>query len=159
MSMQPFFEWMQGLRFSAFFLETVWPTPIIQCIHLISVAVFAGAILVVDLRLLGKGLTETPVAQLARAAEPWLIGSFVALVLTGIPQLASTALKQYYSPFFWWKMQALLVGVILTLTVRRRISRQADSQLGPVWPKVVALVSIALWTSVTIGARLIGLLS
>jgi len=31
--------------------------------------------------------------------------------------------------------------------------------LGLVLPKVVALCSIALWTSVTIGARLIGLLS
>ena len=159
MSVLPFFEWMEGLQFSAFFLGTVWPTPIVQCVHLIAVAVFAGAVLVVDLRLLGRGLTQTPLAQLARDAEPWLIGSFVVLVLTGIPQLASTALKQYYSPFFWWKMEALLVGVVLTLTIRRQISSKEESQLGPVWPKVVAVASIALWTSVTIGARLIGLLS
>ena len=159
MSLLPFFEWMQGLRFSAYFLETVWPTPIVQCIHLVAVATFAGALLVVDLRLLGKGLTETPLAQVASDAEPWLICSFVVLALTGIPQLGSTALKQYYSPFFWLKMETLLVGVILTLTIRRKISSKKESQLGPVWPKVVALTSIALWTSVTIGARLIGLLS
>ena len=159
MSLQPFFEWMQGLRFSAFFLESVWPTPIIQCIHLSSVAVFAGAVLLVDLRLLGKGLKGTPLPQLARAAEPFLIGSFVVLVLTGIPQMASTALKQYYSPFFWWKMEMVLSAVILTVTVRRKLASTDESQLGPVFPKVVALCSIALWTSVTIGARLIGLLS
>ena len=159
MSLLPLFEWMQGLRFSGFFLENVWPTPIVQCVHLVAVAAFAGAVLVVDLRLLGRGLTDTPLAQLATAAEPWLIGSFVVLVLTGMPQLASTALKQYYSPFFWWKMEALLVGVILTLTIRRKIASTDESQLGPVWPKVVAIASIALWTSVTIGARLIGLLS
>ena len=157
--MLPFFEWMQGLRFSGFFLETIWPTPIAQNIHLLAVAVFAGSLLVVDLRMLGRGLIETPLPQLARSAEPWLIGSFVVLVLTGIPQMTSTALKQYYSPFFWWKMQAVLVGVIVTVTVRRRMSMRTEAQLGPVWPKVVALVSIALWTSVTIGARLIGLLS
>ena len=157
--MLPFFEWMQGLRFSGFFLETIWPTPIVQNIHLIAVAVFAGSLLVVDLRMLGRGLIETPLPELARSAEPWLIGSFVVLVLTGIPQMTSTALKQYYSPFFWWKMQAVLVGVIVTVTVRRRMSMRTEAQLGPVWPKVVALVSIALWTSVTIGARLIGLLS
>ena len=155
----PFFQWMGGLRFSAFFLESIWPTPIIQCIHLTAVAVFAGALLLVDLRLLGRGLTETPLPQLARTAERYLIGSFAVLVLTGIPQMTSTALKQYYSPFFWWKMQAVLVGVILTLTVRRKMASMEESQLGPVWPKVVALTSIALWTSVTIGARLIGLLS
>ena len=107
MSMLPFFEWMGGLRFSAFFLESVWPTPIVQNIHLIAIAVFAGSVLVVDLRMLGRGLTETPLAQLARSVEPWLYGSFVVLVLSGIPQMTSTALKQYYSPFFWWKMRAV----------------------------------------------------
>ena len=158
MSMLPFFEWMGGLRFSAFFLESVWPTPIVQNIHLIAIAVFAGSVLVVDLRMLGRGLRGTPLAQLARSVEPWLYGSFVVLVLTGIPQMTSTALKQYYSPFFWWKMQAVLIGVIWTLTVRRRISMRTEAVLGPVWPKMVAVVSIALWTSVTVGARLIGLM-
>ena len=143
---------------SAFFLESIWPTPIVQNIHLIAIAVFVGSVLVVDLRMLGRGLTDTPLAELARMVEPWLIGSFGVLVLSGIPQMASTALKQYYSPFFWWKMQAVLIGVILTVTVRRRIAMRPEAELGPVLPKVVALVSIALWTSVTIGARLIGLM-
>ncbi len=156
--MLPFFEWMGGLRLSAFFLESIWPTPIVQNIHLVAVAVFAGSVLVVDIRMLGRGLRETPLAQLARSVEPWLIGSFVVLALSGVPQMTSTALKQYYSPFFWWKMQAVLIGVIWTVTVRRRIAMRPEAELGPVLPKVVALVSIALWTSVTIGARLIGLM-
>ena len=156
--MLPFFEWMGGLRLSAFFLESIWPTPIIQNIHLVAIAVFAGSVLVVDLRMLGRGLRETPLADLARAVEPWLIGSFVVLVLSGIPQMTSTALKQYYSPFFWWKMQAVLIGVIWTIAVRRRVAMRPEAEVGPAWPKVVALVSIALWTSVTIGARLIGLM-
>jgi hypothetical protein len=147
---QPFFEWMQGLAFSAFFLESIWPTPIVQCIHLVAVAVFAGALLIVDLRLLGTGLKTASLPEVARAAQPWLVWSFVALVLTGIPQMASTALKQYYSPFFWWKMQAVFLGLVVTFLIRH---------YGPVWPKVVGVTSIALWTSVTIGARLIGLLS
>ena len=157
--LQPFFEWMQGLAFSAYFLESVWPTPIVQCIHLVSVAVFAGAVLVVDLRLIGRGLTASSIPTLARAVEPWLLGSFAMLVLTGIPQMASTALKQYYSPFFWWKMEAVLLGVIVMFIVRRVIASREEGHFGPVWPKVVGVTSIALWTSVTVGARLIGLLS
>ncbi len=157
--LQPFFQWMQGLAFSKFFLESIWPTPIVQCIHLVAIAVFVGALLMVDLRLLGKGLSDMPLPRVARAAEPWLIGAFVVLVLTGIPQMTSTALKQYYSPFFWWKMEMVLIGVILTVTIRRKLASKDESELGPVLPKMVGLASIALWTSVTIGARLIGLLS
>ena len=155
----PFFQWMQELAFSAYFLNTVWPTPIIQCIHLVSVAVFVGALLLVDLRLLGTGLTMATIPQVARAAQPWLVWSFVMLVMTGIPQMASTATKQYYSPFFWWKMQAVLLGLVVTFLIRRHIASKEEGYYGPVWPKVVGVTSIALWTSVTIGARLIGLLS
>ena len=158
-SLLPFFQWMQELTISAFFLGNTWATPIIQCIHLVTVAVFVGAVLVVDMRMLGGGLTQTPLAKLARDAEPWLVWSFVILLITGLPQLTSTALKQYYSPFFWWKMEAMLFALIITFTVRRRISRMDDSVLGTFWPQIVGLVSLSLWTSVVTGARLIGLLS
>ena len=157
--LQPFFEWMQGLAFSAFFLESIWPTPIVQCIHLIAVSVFAGALLIVDLRLLGTGLKTASLPEVARAAQPWLVWSFGVLVLTGIPQMSSTALKQYYSPFFWWKMQAVFIGLVVTFLIRQHIASKEEGHYGPVWPKVVGVTSIALWTSVTIGARLIGLLS
>ena len=80
-------------------------------------------------------------------------------MLTGIPQMTSTAMKQYYSPFFWWKMQAVFVGLVVTFLIRRHIASKEEGHYGPVWPKVVGVTSIALWTSVTIGARLIGLLS
>ena len=156
---QPFFQWMQQLSFSAFFLESIWPTPIVQCVHLISVAVFIGALLIVDLRLLGRGLTASSIPKLAAAAQPWLVGSFIVLMLSGIPQMSSTALKQYYSPFFWWKMEMVVLGLIVTFVVRKAIAAKEEGHFGPVWPKVVGMTSIALWTSVTIGARLIGLLS
>ncbi len=155
----PFFEWMQGIPLSVLFLESTWLTPIIQCVHLVALTVFAGAVLIVDMRLLGRGLTTTPLAQVARDAQPWLIWAFVVLLVTGIPQLTSTALKQYYSPFFWWKMEGLLLGLIFTFTLRRKITLADEVRLGPFWPKVVGIFSITIWTGVAIGARLIGLMS
>ena len=107
----PFFQWMGTLPMSQYFLSTTWSTPIVQVIHLVAIAAFVGAVLIVDMRLLGVGLTETPLPKLARAAEPWLIGAFIVLLITGLPQLTSTALKQYYSPFFWWKMEAMLLAL------------------------------------------------
>ena len=158
MDLLPFFQWMGTIPLSVYFLEHTWPAPIVQVIHLVAVAVFVGALLVVDMRLLGRGLTARPLADVARDAQPWLIGAFFVLFVTGLPSLTSTALKQYYSPFFWWKMEALVLGIIFTYTVRRKIIRTDEARLGPVWPKVVGIMSIGLWTSVTIGARLIGLM-
>lgn len=159
MSTQAFFEWLQETALSAYFLETTWASPIIQCVHLVALTVFAGSVLIVDVRLLGRGLTNTPVAQLAREAEKWMIGGFVALLLSGVPQLVATALKEYYSPHFWMKMQLILAGLAFTFTIRRKVALADEERIGKVWPKLVALVSIAIWTSAVIWARLIGLLS
>ena len=71
----------------------------------------------------------------------------------------STAMKEFYSPFFWFKMETLLLAVIFTLTIRREVTRADEARVGPFWGKVVGLVSIALWSGVAIPARLIGLIS
>jgi len=159
MSLQPFFLWMQEHPFSAYILNETWFSPIVQVAHLVALAVFAGAVLVVDLRLLGVGLTRTPLARVSEDAMPWMTWSFVALFVTGLPSLMSTAMKQYYSPFFWWKMELLVLGVVFAFTVRRRLARMDESKLGPVWPKAAGMFSISVWAGVVVGARLIGLLS
>ena len=80
--LEPFFVWMQDSAISAYFLEHTWSSPIIQCMHLVAIAIFAGSVLIVDIRLLGKGLTRLSVEQVARSAQPWLVWSFLALVAT-----------------------------------------------------------------------------
>jgi putative copper export protein len=155
----PFFEWMEALPISNTIRESVWFYALDQSLHLVALSVFAGAILVVDLRLMGRGIRQTPLAQVARDAQPWLIWSFLALLVTGIPQLLSTAMKEYYSPFFWFKMDVLLVALIYTFTLRRKVTLTDEARVNPVWSKTVGLVSIVLWASVAVPARLIGLLS
>ena len=150
-------EWMEGTRLSLLFGSAVWYSPLIQVAHLVAVAVFSGALLVVDLRLLGTGLTQTPVKTVAEDAQPWLMGGLIALTVTGLPSLFQLALKQYYSPFWWWKMEMLALGLIFIFTVRRKVLQSDEADLGSFWPKIVGLVSIALFLGVTIGARLIGL--
>ena len=48
-----FFKWMGELEFSKALGASVWQFALIQAIHLVFLAVFAGAILIVDLRLMG----------------------------------------------------------------------------------------------------------
>lgn len=157
--LQSLFEWMQASKLSAFFLEVTWSSPIVQCIHLVSLVVFAGSILIVDIRLLGRGLVKMPIADLARSVRPYLIGGFLGLAMTGIPMMFATALKEYYSPHFWIKMKVLAVGVVYTFIVRPRILSIDEERLGKIWPKLMGVASLSLWTVVAVYARLIGLLS
>jgi hypothetical protein len=158
-SLQPFFLWMAQLSLSQWVLSSTWAQPIVQVMHLVALSIFAGSILIVDLRLLGLGVVKTPLAKVAQEAWPWMIWAFVALFLTGMPSLMSLALKQYFSPFFWWKMELLLLGLIFTVTLRWKVTQADESRLGPVWPKAAGMFSISIWTGVATNARLIGLFS
>jgi hypothetical protein len=159
MSLLPFFEWMEAQAISRTIQSGAWYSPIIQVTHLVAIAVFVGALLIVDLRLLGRGLTSKPTSRVARDAQPWLVGGLIVLLITGIPQVMSLAMKQYYSPHFWWKMEIMAVAAIFTFTVRSWVAFGDETRMNPMVPKLIGLVSIGMWTTVTVMARLIGLLS
>ena len=139
--------------------ESSWIFALVQAFHLLSLGFLAGALLMVDLRLMGGGFSKQPTAVVARDARPWLIGSMIAMVLTGVPQFISLATKEYESPYFRWKMLMLLIALIFTFTIRRRVAYAPEGRFGSGIGKVVALVSIGLWTSVAINGRLIGFFS
>src|SRR5580704_9268301 len=139
----------------AVYKSSIYLGPGVNLIHLLSMVTFMGALLMVDLRLLGTGLTNHPVRQVARSAQPWLLVGLAGLVVTGIPALMATATQQYANKVFWFKMYVLFAAVIFTFTVRRRVTRADDRQVGAVRGKLVALVSIVLWMSVAAGGRLI----
>ena len=151
-----FFEWLQALPPSAAVQQSAWMQAAINVGHVISLMVFAGAILIVDLRMLGVGLREQPLKVVARDARPWLMGGLWALVLTGLPQFGALAVRNYFNWFFWFKMAVLLAALIYTLTVRSRVSL-AEEPIGPAGLKAVAFVSLALWLTVTVAGRMIGL--
>jgi hypothetical protein len=156
--LQPFFTRLEALKFATWFDSGGYFVAFFNVAHLIALTVFVGAFLTVDLRLLGGGMRKQPLAQVARDAQPWLIGAFLALAVTGVLQILATPMKAYFSPQFWLKVQLLVVAVIFTFTVRRMITRADEKRVGPVWAKLVGLISISLWVSIAVCGRLIGLL-
>ena len=138
--------------------ESSWIFATVQAFHLVALAFLFGAVLLVDLRLLGVGFSNQPLARVTREARPWLIGSLVAMVLTGIPQFISLATKEYESPYFRWKMLLLLIVLIFTFAVKHRIA-YGEERFGGGVRKLAALISLGLWTAITINGRLIGFFS
>jgi hypothetical protein len=147
--LEPFFAWMESL---AVYGSSPYIGPVVNLIHLSSMVVFMGALLIVDLRLLGIG-RQTPLSQVARDARPWLIAGLAGIVVTGMPQLAERATDQYVTSTFWVKMYLLAFGLIWLFLVRRRLEK--DEEARGAWPKVVALVSTFSFLGVAALARLI----
>ena len=156
MSLLEFCQWLQFSPPLVAMRSSPWLFPVIATIHLMGLSVLGGAVLLVDLRLLGLGLRRQPVAQLARDAERWLFRSLLVMVATGIPLFMCFATKYYYLTFFWVKMVSLVLVVAFTVSVRRRTVMAEETQMNPAWGRVVALVSLSLWTTVALGGRYIG---
>jgi len=159
MSLLPLFEWVEGTGLSVAIRGSFWVFAFVQALHLVTLTLLAGSILIVDLRLLGRGITRQPVKVLAQDAQPWLMAALVGMLLTGMPQLVSNATKEYNSPFFRSKMAFLFLALLFTFTLRRQVTLADVERVKPVWRTVVGLVSIALWLGVAVSGRLIGLFS
>jgi hypothetical protein len=156
MSLLPFFEWCENTAVGHAIRDSLWLFPVIESFHLLALALIGGAVLVVDLRLLGFGLRRQPVAQLARDVQPWLAGGLVVMVASGILLFTSEAIKCYYNPAFWTKMTFLLPAIVFTFTVRRKVTGADETRMKPLWSKLVALASLTLWSVVGAAGRWIG---
>lgn len=147
---QPLFQWFEATWVGTTVRESLWMFPVIQCVHLLALALLGGTLLAVDLRLLGLGLRSQPTASLARQLQPWLNGALVTIIATGIPMFLSEAIKCYFSPPFFYKMTFLVLATIFTYTVRRHV---VASEAGPWMAKATALASLTLWLAVGFSGR------
>ncbi len=156
MSVLSFFQWCAASALGTAIRDSRWLFPVIEAVHLLGLAMMGGLVLLVDMRLMGLAMPRKPVAALAREIQPWLIGTLSVMLITGLLLYTSEPVKLYYNPAFWMKMSFLTSAIVYTFTVRRTVLAADETRVGPVWGKLVALVSIALWAGVGVGGRAIG---
>jgi hypothetical protein len=151
-----FAQFVEDSGFGTAIRESPYAFALIESVHLLALAIIGGAVLLVDLRLLGFGLTKQPLASLARDAWRWQKIALVVLILTGLGLFASEAIKCYYSTPFWVKMSALIAATFFAFVVRRRVIFAPDGTVSPLARNVVAILSMALWFAVGASGRWIG---
>ncbi len=156
MSLLAFFQWCEQSGIGAAIRRSSWLFPLIEAIHLLGLGLIGGAVLVVDMRLFGVGLRRQSAAQLTRDAQPWLLGSLLLMIITGGLLFLSEAIKCYYHGAFWFKMASLFLAIVFTFTLQRKVVMADETRMNPRWAKVVAVVSVLLWSGVGIGGRWIG---
>src|ERR1700747_2191439 len=125
MDLLPFFQWCYDTSVGETIRNSTWMFPVVETFHLLGLGLTAGAVLVVNLRLFGVGLSRAPVAQLAAAAQPWLIGGVILMFASGIPLCFAESIKCLYNYAFWVKMISLLLVLIFTFTIQRRVTESS----------------------------------
>jgi hypothetical protein len=130
---------------------------ILETLHFIAFALQIGAVMVISLRLLGFGRTVS-IAALSRVVfcTAWL--GFAAVVVTGVLQFVPIATEVFYRPSFRAKLAILGLALAALIWLQAHVRRGAGAwDAGAAVPrsvKVVAGVSLVLWPTVVIVARL-----
>ena len=145
-----FAQWSEATALGKMIRNSEYAFPMVEFVHLAALAVIGGAVLIVDMRMLGLGLKKSSVRQLAKDAQPFLTWSLIVMLVTGIALYTSEAPKCYASVAFWIKMGSLLLAMIFTYTIKKRVAAGDHAN------KLVGVVSIALWFGVAWGGRWIG---
>ncbi len=154
------FQWLERTSLSVSINESLWLFAVIEAVHLLALAVIGGAVLAVDLRLLGVAFQKQRVAEIARVMQPWLIWSLAGMLLTGFVLFISLAASKYYvHDYFWVKMYFLAAAIVFSFTIRHRVIMGDDARANSAFAKLVALVSLFLWSGVGLAGKAIGYIS
>lgn len=111
--------------------------------HLLSLALLGGASLILNLRLIGVGLTDESPSEVRRSVLPWLNLGVVGILVTGVLIGTSNPERLYTSEAFTAKMLGLAAALILTYGVSLPAARN-DGRLGP-GAAIAAAIGLALF--------------
>ncbi len=138
----------------------VWTYGIVNLGHILGIATLFGAILLLDLRMLGLW-RALPLAALSRAAVTAAAAGFVLAVLTGIPMLATKAGDYIGNPFLLIKFPAIALALVNVVLLHRSQAWRAHHVRALLPPEqnrmaLHAGLSLGLWLTVITAGRMIG---
>lgn len=150
---------LQASALSQALRGSVWLYPLVNTGHVLGIALLFGAIVPLDLRLLG-GWRRVPVDLLAAVLVPVAMAGLVLALATGSLLFAARPLDYVVEPLFGLKMALLATAVANALWLRRsprwrHFGPDAQAVPGPAW-RVAAMLSLLLWLGVITAGRLIG---
>lgn len=149
-----FCEWCNGSFFGHAIRDSVWLFPFVEIFHLIALGVLGGATLLLNMRLMGIFFRDDPVSVLERELRPWVLGGLAVMLVSGFLLFSTEAVKMYGNWAFQLKMLLLVLAIVFTFTVHRRVTARDDAPAAMRWG--TAIVSLLLWTGVGLGGRALG---
>lgn len=125
-----------------------------QLFHISGLILVLTPILLVNLRLLGKGLIGISIPELVKITNPFVWLGLVFLVLSGLFMLIPSASLYEPNPAFWLKMKILAVALIIQFSLYRQVTKTESPNH---WLAIVtAILSLVLWFAVGLTGRAIG---
>ncbi|AMX01923.1 DUF6644 family protein [Microbulbifer thermotolerans] len=157
--MQDVINWMISSSTYDYINAHSWVWPTLESLHFIGLCLLFGSLIVVDLKIIGFA-QETPFKAVDNFIFVTLIGLTINIA-TGIFFLFGDPSRYFINPSFKIKISLIFFAIInaLYLSLRLRSIKRGNNQSNviyfPIDVKIVAGLSLLLWTGVMIFGRLI----
>jgi hypothetical protein len=152
-------EWVDTFPSSIAIRESQYVYAFFLTSHVIGMCVFAGLVVMMDLRLMGIGNRRTPFTQIQRRLFPWQMFGMAVSVTGGLLLVYADPLRFYDNIYFWIKMTMMaLAGVnamAFHLITYRSVGTWNADPVTPFGARLAGALSLVMWAGVVVSGRLI----
>ena len=159
--MEPVLAWLEGSALGhAIRASGVWTYAILNLTHVLGLSSLFGAIVALDLRLIGLW-QRVPLGAIARPVIPIATSGFCVAVASGICMLSTNGTDYVGNPFLPIKFAAIGGGLI-NVAVVNRLPAWRGRNAGPIPAAgerqlaVLGGISLACWLTAVSAGRMIG---
>jgi hypothetical protein len=152
----PFFDWHNTSWLGTTISNSVWLFPFVETIHILAMAIMFGGLLMLNLRMMGIGMTRQALPMMAKTLMPFVNWGLVIMLLSGYAMFASEALKCFANDGFKFKMACLAAILVWQYTFYKSQLAKDDAQRSGLAGFLAAAVNFLLWFGVGAGGRAIG---
>lgn len=150
---------IQASALSQTLRASIWLYPLVNTGHLVGIALLFGAIVPLDLRLLGRQRV-VPLDQLSHTLIPVAVAGLLLAASTGLLLFVTRPLDYIVEPLFAIKLGLIGCAVGNALLLHRsatwRSALHAPPDALPLSGRVAAMLSLLLWLAAITAGRLIG---
>lgn len=155
--MREWVAWVNETPASIALRESLYLWPMIEASHVLTIMLFFGTIVMVDLRVLGVAFRGVSIAEMTGKILPWTIAGFALMVITGLLLVYAKPLIYYHSVFFRAKM-VVLVLALANILAFHQLSRRDPAgwtAAAPAPARASAGASLAAWAAIIILGRMV----
>jgi hypothetical protein len=158
-SIRGWLDALEALDSSVAIRESINGYTALLAIHVVGMCVFAGLVLMMDLRLMGVGNMRTPFSQLQKRLFPWQATGMMLSLISGAILIYGQPSRFYANIFFWVKMMMMFLAMVNALAFHQSTYHSVvtwDAKGVPPWgAKLSGVLSIFLWAGVVVSGRMI----
>ncbi|HEU4693470.1 MAG TPA: DUF6644 family protein [Vicinamibacterales bacterium] len=157
--MLEFAQWLEMTPLSVTIKSIEWIIPLVQSIHILTIAIVFVSLLTVSLRVVGWIRMDEAFGVVMERFSTWISRGLIILAVTGITLVLGEPIRELMSLSFWLKMGLLAIGITSAVVFKRSLAPAvladgAEPTFSPV-AKSAAMATVLLWLTIIFLGRAI----